>query len=135
MTTPSPVDIGHGWHPDPSASLSLHGDAYTQQRWFETDQAEIIGRYQQAVQPIRAWFTGLFIDDIAWNPPSRQYELHDEERDEDEQWGKKPQKSLPIRKAQKDAQCQAIHPLPNTPSLSNAVILAQRRSATEPARR
>ena len=34
---------------DPSASLSLHGDAYTQQRWFETDQAEIIGRSWQWV--------------------------------------------------------------------------------------
>ena len=39
----SPVSIGQGWHRDPSSSLSLHADAYTQQRWFEADQQRIIG--------------------------------------------------------------------------------------------
>ena len=41
------VDIGHGWHPDPGASLSLHADAYTERRWFDADQAEIIRRTWQ----------------------------------------------------------------------------------------
>lgn len=27
MTDLTPVDIGSGWHPDPSSSLSLHADA------------------------------------------------------------------------------------------------------------
>ncbi len=39
----SPVSIGQGWHRDPSSSLSLHADAYTQQRWFEADQQRSIG--------------------------------------------------------------------------------------------
>ena len=47
MTKPPPVGIGHGWDPDPGASLSLHADAYTERRWFEVDQAEIMGRSWQ----------------------------------------------------------------------------------------
>ena len=49
MNTPTPVNIGHGWHPDPRASFSLHADAYTRPRWFEIDQAEIISRSWQWV--------------------------------------------------------------------------------------
>ena len=50
MTSPIPaaaVSIGHGWHPDPNTSLSLHADAYTQHRWFDADQRQIIGRTWQ----------------------------------------------------------------------------------------
>ena len=47
MKTQTAVDIGQGWHPDPGASLSLHADAYTKQRWFDADQAAIIGRTWQ----------------------------------------------------------------------------------------
>ncbi len=49
MNSPTPVDIGSGWHPDPSASHSLHVDAYTRPRWFEIDQSEIISRSWQWV--------------------------------------------------------------------------------------
>ena len=41
------VDIAQGWYPDPSASLSLHADAYTEKRWFDADQSAIIGRTWQ----------------------------------------------------------------------------------------
>ncbi len=41
------IGIDRGWDPDPSASLSLHADAYTRQRWFDVDQREIIGRSWQ----------------------------------------------------------------------------------------
>ena len=43
----SAFDIGQGWHPDPSSSLSLHADAYTEKRWFDADQSAIIGRTWQ----------------------------------------------------------------------------------------
>ena len=43
------VDIEQGWLPNPSASMSLHANAYTQQRWFDADQREIIGRSWQWV--------------------------------------------------------------------------------------
>ncbi len=46
MTTSS-LDLGRGWHPDPSRSLSLHADAYTLDRWFDVDQRAIIGRTWQ----------------------------------------------------------------------------------------
>jgi len=42
-------EIATGWHPDPSASLSLHADAYTKQRWFDADQRTIIRRSWQWV--------------------------------------------------------------------------------------
>jgi len=47
MTRSSPVDIGQGWNPDPSASLSLHADAYTHPKWFDADQRYIIRRSWQ----------------------------------------------------------------------------------------
>jgi len=47
MTAESPVNIGHGWHLDPSFSMSLHADAYTRQKWFEVDQKQIVGRTWQ----------------------------------------------------------------------------------------
>ena len=49
MTDLTSVDIGTGWHPDPSSSLSLHADAYTRRRWIDVDQREIIGRSRQWV--------------------------------------------------------------------------------------
>ncbi|MDE0607437.1 MAG: ring-hydroxylating oxygenase subunit alpha [Acidimicrobiaceae bacterium] len=49
MNIPTPVDIGHGWHPDPGVSFSLHVDAYTLPRWFKIDQSEIISRSWQWV--------------------------------------------------------------------------------------
>ena len=39
--------IASGWHPDPSRSTSLHANAYTQQRWFDADQSEVISRSWQ----------------------------------------------------------------------------------------
>ena len=36
------MGIHAGWDPDPLRSLSLHADAYTEQRWFDADQQEII---------------------------------------------------------------------------------------------
>jgi len=50
MTSPTSataVSIGQGWDPEPSSSLSLHADAYTQSRWYEADQRQIIGRTWQ----------------------------------------------------------------------------------------
>ena len=47
MKSATPVEIGQGWNPDPSASLSLHADAYTRPRWFDADQSEIIARSWQ----------------------------------------------------------------------------------------
>ena len=47
MKAQSAVDIRQGWHPDPGASLSLHSDAYTKQRWFSADQTAIVGRTWQ----------------------------------------------------------------------------------------
>ena len=41
------VSVGAGWQLDPSASRSLHADAYTRPCWFDTDQREIIGRTWQ----------------------------------------------------------------------------------------
>ncbi|MEM7338733.1 MAG: ring-hydroxylating oxygenase subunit alpha [Actinomycetota bacterium] len=41
------VDIAEGWHADPSRSHSLRAAAYTDQRWFDTDQAEIIAKSWQ----------------------------------------------------------------------------------------
>ncbi len=50
MTTPGePIDIATGWSEDPATSLSLHSDAYTQQRWFDIDEREIVGRTWQWV--------------------------------------------------------------------------------------
>ena len=46
-TASAPVDIGHGWDPDPGRSSSLHADAYTLPRWFKADQSQIIGRTWQ----------------------------------------------------------------------------------------
>ena len=42
-----PTDIGSGYDANPSASMSLHADAYTKQEWFDCDQREIIGRSWQ----------------------------------------------------------------------------------------
>ncbi len=39
--------IGRGWHHEPGRSLSLHADAYTLDRWFAVDQAQIILRTWQ----------------------------------------------------------------------------------------
>ena len=36
------LEIATGWSPDPSASLSLHADAYTEPQWFAADQERII---------------------------------------------------------------------------------------------
>ena len=47
MTRPTPVDIAQGWDSNASASLSLHADAYTRQRWFDADQDTIIRRSWQ----------------------------------------------------------------------------------------
>lgn len=46
---PAASDIGQGWDKDPSRSLSLHADAYTEPRWFGADQEQIIGRSWQWV--------------------------------------------------------------------------------------
>ncbi len=43
----APPEIAQGWHPDPSSSMSLHADAYTQQKWFEADQAVVIAKSWQ----------------------------------------------------------------------------------------
>ena len=48
-TAEQPVDIATGWTPEPGASMSLHADAYTRPRWFETDQSAIIRRSWQWV--------------------------------------------------------------------------------------
>ncbi len=40
-------DISTGWHRSPGASMSLHADAYTEQRWFHADQTAIIRRTWQ----------------------------------------------------------------------------------------
>ena len=39
--------ISLGWTSDPSASMSLHADAYTRGKWFAADQERIIGRSWQ----------------------------------------------------------------------------------------
>jgi len=36
-----------GWDPDPSRSMSLHADAYTEDRWYDADQRQVIGRSWQ----------------------------------------------------------------------------------------
>jgi len=41
------MKVARGWTPEPGASLSLHADAYTEQRWFDVDQASIIARSWQ----------------------------------------------------------------------------------------
>lgn len=47
MSGSTAISINQGWHPDPSASMSLHADAYTRQHWFDMDQSQIIGRSWQ----------------------------------------------------------------------------------------
>jgi choline monooxygenase len=41
--------IGHGYHSDPSRSLSLNADAYTDPRWYQVDLQEIISKTWQWV--------------------------------------------------------------------------------------
>ena len=41
--------LAAGWTPEPARSSSLHADAYTEGRWFDVDQREIIGRTWQWV--------------------------------------------------------------------------------------
>ena len=43
------VGIAAGYDPDPTRSMSLHADAYTEFRWHEIDQREIIARTWQWV--------------------------------------------------------------------------------------
>ena len=43
------VGIAAGYDPDPTRSMSLHADAYTESRWHEIDQREIIARTWQWV--------------------------------------------------------------------------------------
>ncbi len=43
------VGIAAGYDPDPTRSMSLHADAYTEPRWHEVDQREIIARTWQWV--------------------------------------------------------------------------------------
>ncbi|MEM7093625.1 MAG: ring-hydroxylating oxygenase subunit alpha [Actinomycetota bacterium] len=47
MARSTPVEISQGWDPNPSASLSLHADAYTEQRWFDVDESAIVRRSWQ----------------------------------------------------------------------------------------
>ena len=47
-------------------------------------------KYQNTVQPIFAGLAGLRIDELAGDPLSRQYELHQEEHGEDHERGEKP---------------------------------------------
>src|SRR5215470_20417911 len=41
--------IRHGYHPDPSQSLSLSADAYTDPRWYQVDLQEIVSKTWQWV--------------------------------------------------------------------------------------
>ncbi len=43
----APSSIGNGWDPDPSRSYSLSAEAYTESRFFDVDQRQIIGRSWQ----------------------------------------------------------------------------------------
>jgi phenylpropionate dioxygenase-like ring-hydroxylating dioxygenase large terminal subunit len=43
------VDITSGRSPDPGRSMSLHADAYTEQRWFDADKSAILRRSWQWV--------------------------------------------------------------------------------------
>ncbi len=47
MSGSSRPDIDEGWAPDPSDSMSLHADAYTERSWFDADQQRIIARSWQ----------------------------------------------------------------------------------------
>lgn len=40
-------EISVGWSPDPSASMSLHADAYTKPEWFDADEQQIIANSWQ----------------------------------------------------------------------------------------
>jgi len=63
-TDDAPVEIRSGWHPDPSRSLSLHADAYTQQRWFDVDQSRIIARtWQWLCHAERLRAPGAYVSD------------------------------------------------------------------------
>lgn len=70
MTSERPIDISSGWLPDPSASLSLHANAYTQQHWFAIDQQEVIGRsWQWLCHGERLRATGSYVaEEIAGSP-------------------------------------------------------------------
>ncbi len=65
-----PVDISQGWTPSPGSSLSLHSDAYTQQRWFDVDQRAIISRTWQWICHIEKLHTpGSYVaEDVAGMP-------------------------------------------------------------------
>lgn len=70
MDASTPVTIGTGWHPDPSSSLSLHADAYTQPRWYRADEQQIIGRTWQwlcHVEQLRA--PGSYVSDTIAGMP------------------------------------------------------------------
>ena len=41
--------IAAGYHPDPTKSMSLHSDAYTESRWHEIEQREVFARTWQWV--------------------------------------------------------------------------------------
>lgn len=68
--THDPVDIGTGWTSNPSASHSLHADAYTEQRWFDIDQRSVIGRtWQWLCHTEKLRDPGSFVtDDVAGVP-------------------------------------------------------------------
>ena len=41
------MGIADGWHKDPSRSMSLHSDAYTEPTWFAADEQQIIAKSWQ----------------------------------------------------------------------------------------
>ncbi len=49
MSTVGNESIATGWDPNPSASQSLHADAYTEPRWFDVDQKHIVSNSWQWV--------------------------------------------------------------------------------------
>ncbi len=69
QSAPSP-DITVGWSPEPGASMSLHADAYTTQRWFDADQTEIISKsWQWLCHREKLRDRGAYVTaDIAGNP-------------------------------------------------------------------
>lgn len=47
MTRLTPAEIAVGYNAEPTASLSLHADAYTEAAWFDVERRQIFGRSWQ----------------------------------------------------------------------------------------